>query len=73
MPRREERGVTVPELVVPRERKTDTLGATVHPALTNELPARRVMRVNSGREVADGAIHLSQQLAHDMLPESRLR
>jgi Winged helix-turn-helix DNA-binding len=60
------------ELVVPGEWETDTLGTTVLTALTNELPTRRVIGVDLGREVADAAIHLSQQLAHDMLLKSRL-
>jgi DNA-binding MarR family transcriptional regulator len=60
------------ELVVTGERKTEALGATVLPALTDELPGRRVVRVDRGREVPDGAIHLSQQLAHGTLLKSRL-
>jgi DNA-binding transcriptional ArsR family regulator len=61
------------ELVVPGERETDTFGATVVTALANELPARRMMRVDLRREVADLAVHLSEQLAHDTLSESRLQ
>jgi hypothetical protein len=72
MPWREERSVGVLELVVPGERETDALGATQLAALANELPSRRVLRVDLGGEVADLAIHLSEQLTHDMLPKSRL-
>jgi hypothetical protein len=61
------------EFVVPGEWETDTLDASDITALTNELPSRRVTRVDLGRELADAAIHLSQQLAHDMLQKSRLR
>jgi len=60
------------QLVKPGERETDTLGAILLAALTNELPHRGVMRVDLGREVADVAIHLSQQPAHAILPKSRL-
>jgi hypothetical protein len=73
MPGREERKVCELEFVVPGERETDTLGATLLAALTDELPRRRVMRVDAGREIADVAIHLSQRFAHDMLTKSRLR
>jgi hypothetical protein len=60
MPRREQSDVGVPEVVVPGERESDTLLATVLAALTNELPSGRVIRVDLGREVADHAIHLFQ-------------
>ena len=72
MPGRKEHTLGVLELVVPGERQPDTLGATLRTALTDELPTRRVLRVDVGREAADPPIHLSQQLAHDMLPKSRL-
>jgi hypothetical protein len=73
MPTREQHTLSVLELVVPGERETDTLGATVLTALAYELPARRIMRVDLRREVADLAVHLSEQLAHDTLSESRLQ
>jgi len=47
-------------VVVPGERESHTLLATVLAALTNELPSGRVIRVDLGREVADHAIHLFQ-------------
>jgi hypothetical protein len=72
MARRKEGDAGVLELVVTGERKTEALGATLHPTLTDELPGRRVMRVDRGREVPDAAIHLSQQLVHDTLLKSRL-
>jgi hypothetical protein len=55
------------EVVVPRERETDTLGATLLAALTNELPARNVLRVDLRREVANPPVYPSEQLSHDML------
>ena len=70
---RKEGNAGVLELVVTGERKTEALGATVLAALTDEFPARRVMRVDRGGKVADPAIDLSQQLAHDTLRKSRLR
>ena len=72
MARRKEGNAGVLELVVTGERKTEALGATLLAALTDELPGRRVVRVDRGREVPDGAIHLSQQLGHGTLLKSRL-
>jgi len=72
MPRRKERTVGVLQLVVPWERETDTLGATLLAALTNELPARSALRVDLRREVANPAVHLSEQLAHGMVLKSWL-
>ena len=72
MPRREQRNVGVLEFVVPGKRETDSLGATLLAALADELPRRRIARVDPGRQVANVAIHLSQLFAHDMLPKSRL-
>jgi hypothetical protein len=69
---REEGDTGVLELVVTGERKTEALGATLFAALTDELPGRRVVGVDRGREVPDAAIHLSQQLAHGTLLKSRL-
>lgn len=63
----------MPELVVTGKRETDTLGATVLAALTNELPARRIIWVDLRREVTDLAVHLSEQVAHDTLLKSRFR
>jgi DNA-binding transcriptional ArsR family regulator len=73
MPMREQHTVSVLELVVPGKRETDTLAATVLAALTNELPTRRIIRVDLRREVADLAVHLSEQLGHATLTESRLQ
>jgi len=72
MPGREDCDVGVPELVVSVESQAETLAATLLAALTNELPTRRIPRVDPGREVADAAIHLSKRLAHDTLLKSRL-
>jgi hypothetical protein len=65
--------VGILELVVPGERETDPLGATLLAALANELPTRAVMRVDVGREGADSAIHFSKEPGHDTLLKSRLR
>jgi hypothetical protein len=72
MARRKENNAGVLELVVPGERKAEALGATLLAALTDELPGRRVVRIDRGSEVADRAIDLSEQFAHDTLQKSCL-
>jgi hypothetical protein len=72
MPRSEQRAVVVLELVVACERETDTLGTTLVAALTDELPARSVLRVDFRRQVANSPVHFSEQFSHDMLSKSRL-
>jgi hypothetical protein len=64
--------VGVLELVVSGESEADPFSAIPLAALTDELPGRRVIGVDLRCEVANAAIHLVEQIAHDMLLKSRL-